>query len=149
MLLQAKLPNAHLLAPDETPDGLRGFGVAWASDAGAGAVKIIDATAGQTGQDIASQLISSDASACKGDFASGRSSELVDNSIVTKAFVGCKSASGMKSARYLIYQGGTDHFIVFDTIAPTGIERPASEAPPTETNFQAAALRAVSYETWK
>jgi hypothetical protein len=149
LLLQAKLPNARILAADETPENLKGFGVAWASDAGSGAVKIVDVPPGQTGQDIASQLIAADASTCKGDFASGRSSDLVDSSIVTKAFVACKQSSGLRSARYLIYQGGPTHFIVFDTVAPQADERPPSEAPPTESRFQAAALRAVSYETWK
>jgi hypothetical protein len=148
LLLQGGFRNAHLLSASETPDYLKGSGVAWTSDVSTGAVQIIDAPAGQTGQEVASKLIASDAAVCKGDFASGRSSDLVDNTVVTKAFVGCKQSDGMKSVRYLIYQGGSAHFVVFDTVSSSASAEP-SVPPANESRVETAALKAVTYQTWQ
>ena len=41
---------------------------------------------------------------CKGEFASGRSSELVDDKLFTKAFTGCQESTGAHTYRYFILQ---------------------------------------------
>ena len=102
LLLQAQLPNARLLSRAETPESVRRLGVAWKSDAGVGAVELLAQSAAKDSQQVASQLIDSDAAACKGDVASSRSSELIDNTIVTKAVTICKSSSGSGTIRYFV-----------------------------------------------
>jgi len=144
LLLQAKLPNAHILDREETPAGLRGRGVAWASDIGGGAVEILSAGAAQGPQQIASQLIDADAASCKGDFVSGRASELVDNTLVTRTFTGCKEAAGTQSVRYFILHKEGAGYIVY---ALTGSDAPNADntrpAALQDTAFQAAAIKAA------
>ena len=50
--------------------------------------------------------------AAKGSFASGRSNELLDDKVITKAFTGCKDSSGTHTYRYFILNANSD-FIVY------------------------------------
>src|ERR1700761_4838456 len=104
LLLQAKLPNARLLSAAETPEGLKGRGAVWTSDTGTGAVELLSATVGKDPQQVASSMLSDDAVHCKGDFASSRSSDLVDGRIVTKANSLCTDSGGAHAYRYFILQ---------------------------------------------
>lgn len=144
LLLQSKLPNARLLDPSETPDALRGHGVAWTSDAGAGAVALVSASAGKDPQQVASSVITNDATACKGDFASGRSSELVDDNVVTKAFTGCKDSAGARASRYFILRAPDGGFIVYVVGGSGAGNAPQQDGSPlADTPFQAAAVKAA------
>ena len=144
LLLQAKLPNARILDRGETPAGLRGRGVAWASDIGGGAVELLPAGAAQGAQQIASQLIDADATACKGDFFSGRSSELVDNTLVTRTFTGCKEAAGTQSVRYFIlHKEGAGYVVYALTASGAASADDARPAPLQDSAFQAAAIKAA------
>lgn len=144
LLLGAKLAHAHLLAPNETPAGLKGRGVAWTSDTGLGAVWILPASVAADPQKAASQLISSDAADCTGDFVSGRSSELVDDKLVSKAFTACTKSSGTRAFRYFIIQRPGSGFIVYElTGAPPSPTNGGNNAAPSDTTFQAAAVKAA------
>lgn len=141
LLLQAKFPNAQLLTRAETPEAIRRLGVAWKSDVGFGAIELLPATAGADGQTVASSLLGADAATCKGDFVSGRSSELVDNTIVTKAFSGCKDSDGTATIRYFIIHRDGGPYVVF-ALAPTVDNGALRDAPaPNDTIFQAAAVK--------
>jgi hypothetical protein len=146
LLLETKLPNAHLLAASEIPPQLRGRGVVWTSDAGAGAVMIFPAaTAGKDAQQVTTWLISNDASACKGDFVSGRASELVDNTIVARSTTECKDSTGLHVHRFFTIPAATNtDFIVFE-IDHDGKDKPAPApaSPLADSNFQAAAVKAT------
>lgn len=142
LLLEAKLPNAHLLSRADTPEPIRGLGVAWKSDAGVGAVEILSPSAGKDAQDIASQLITTDAAACKGDFGSGRSSELIDNTVVTKAFTGCKASSGSTMIRYFILHHEGAGYVVY-ALASGGQSEPAADSTLADTKFEPAAIKAA------
>jgi hypothetical protein len=145
LLLQTKLPNARLLSPAEAPADLKGRGVAWTSDAGLGSVELLSAAAGKDPQQVASSLISSDAAYCKGDFASGRSSELVDDKVVTKAFTGCKDSNGARAYRYFILQGDPAGYIVYVLSGAQSAAAPAAaeSSPLQAATFQAAAVKAA------
>jgi hypothetical protein len=146
LLLETKMPNAHLLAASETPPQLRNRGVVWTSDAGIGAVMIFPAAiAGKDAQEVTTWLISNDATACKGDFVSGRASELVDNTIVARSTTECKDTAGLHVHRFFTLPGPTNSdFIVFE-IDRDGKDKPApaSDSPLGDTNFQAAAVKAA------
>ena len=88
----------------------------WKSDSGPGAVKIYRAKPGQSGLDLASELIASDSQSCKGKFASARSSELVDNDVVVSAWVFCGSTSGDTTLQYFIAPFHKSDFAVFAVI---------------------------------
>jgi hypothetical protein len=141
LLLQAQLPNARLLSKAETPEAIQRLGVAWKSDAGMGAVELLAPTAARDPQQLASQLITADAAACKGDFASGRSSELIDNTVVAKAFTGCKTSSGSAAFRYFILHNEGSGYVVFALTA--GNTEQQSSSPLSDTLFAPAAIKAA------
>lgn len=143
LLLDAHLPNAHLLSPNETPPGLRGHGVAWTSDAGWGAVELFSPAVAKNAQQVASDLIASDTAACKGDFASGRSSEVVDNKTVTKAFTGCKESTGTHAFRYFIVRGAEQNFVVYEIAGSPAASVATDGAPLSDARFQTAAVKAA------
>jgi hypothetical protein len=142
LLLQAKLPNARLLGIPETPDSLKGRGAAWTSDAGFGAVELLSAAAGKDAQMVASSILADDASHCKGDFASGRSSDLVDSRIVTKVTSLCKDSDGARTFRYFIFQAEPAGYVVYALSGASG-GGAASQVPMQDTDFQAAAVKAA------
>jgi hypothetical protein len=143
LLLEANFPHAKLLNHDETPVALRGRGAAWSSDLGFGAVALLPSSVASDPQQAASQLISSDAATCKGDFASGRSSELVDDKLMTKAFTGCKESSGTRAFRYFIIQRPGSGFVVYE-LAGEGAPSIGDGHPGAgDTAFRAAAVKAA------
>jgi len=143
LLLQAKLPNAHMLSPADTPDALKGRGAAWASDVGGGAVELLPASAGKDSPQVATSILAADAARCKGDFVSGRSSDLVDNRIVVRATSVCKDSEGARGFRYFILQGEPAGFVVYALSNPVS---PSSAAPVTslsDADFQTVAVKAA------
>ena len=147
LLLQARLPNAHIMSPAETPEAIKRLGVAWKSDAGMGAVELLSPAAGKDAQQVASQLVTSDAAVCKGDFASGRSSGLIDNTVVTKAFTGCKSSGGSGTIRYFILHSEGSGYIVY-ALASMGSQETPSSSPLSDAVFEPAAIKAA-FAPWK
>jgi hypothetical protein len=129
---------------NDTPARLKGRGAAWSSDLGEGAVALLPALVATDPQQAASQLISSDAATCKGDFASGRSSELVDDKLITKAFTGCKESTGTRAFRYFILQRPGSGFVVYELTGPTASSAEGGDSSaPRDATFQAAAVKAA------
>ncbi|MGH9920502.1 MAG: hypothetical protein ACRD6W_16735, partial [Nitrososphaerales archaeon] len=143
LLLAAHLQNARLLSPAETPTALRGHGVAWTSDAGSGAVAIIQSSSAADPEAVASSLISSDATACKGEFASARSTDTVDNHLLATAFTGCKDAGGAAAVRYVVLRAANGGFIVFALEANPAGSVPAAGSPLADAAFRSAAVEAA------
>jgi hypothetical protein len=142
LLLQTRLPNAYLLSQSEMPQQLRGHGVAWRSDVGAGAVEIVSQSAGKDPQQVASNVIAADGASCKGDFASGRSSELVDDKVVAKAFTACKDQAGSNVLHYFVMTGADGRYVVYVLLNGTASPPPA-DSPLSDAVFQAAAVKAT------
>lgn len=143
LLLAARLPHARLLTPAETPAGLRGHGVAWTSDVGSGAVLVLPRDAGKNAETVASSLIDAAADACPGEFASGRSSDDVDNHPIAKAFTGCKDASRTTLVRYFILQAANGAFVVFALVGSPDPNSQQSTSPLADAPFQSAAVDAA------
>lgn len=143
LLLQANLPHAHLLSNADTPPQIRGRGAAWVSDEGLGAVEIVSATAAKDAGQVASEMVASDSAGCKGDFASGRSNELLDDKVITKAFTGCKDSSGTHTYRYFILEASSNDYIVYALTGGAKSPPSSSGTSANDTDFQAAAVKAA------
>lgn len=141
LLLQAKIPNARLLSTTEVPAGLQGRGAVWTSDVGMGTVDVLPASVGKDVQQTASYILLDDAGSCKGDFASSRASELVDNRVLVKATSMCTDSSGPRTFRYFIMQIDQATFAVY-SLAGNGASF-STQSGMQEADFQAAAVRAT------
>lgn len=145
LLLQAKLPSAHLLTPAETPPALKGLGASWTSDVGAGSVQVLPPNAGHGPNDVAQALLALGGNACKGEFAAGRSTTLVDDTLVTKAFTACSDSQGTKAIRFFIVHREGAWYIVHAVVPPKGVEA-AADSPLHDTVFQAAVVKSALYQ---
>ena len=145
LLLQAKLPNGHLLSEGETPVFLRGLGAAWASDAGMGSVAVLPPASGHNANDVALNMITGGARVCKGEFAAGRSTSLVDDTLVTKAFTACSDSVGTRTVNFFILHREGSWYVVHAVTPPKGGNQTA-DSPLRDAAFQAAAVKATIYQ---
>jgi hypothetical protein len=143
-LLATRLPNARVLTRSETPIELTSFGAAWKANDAVGGVKIFPPRADLTGLAIASDLIGADSKACKGKFASARSSELVDSDVVFRAASSCAESGNERSAEYFIAPRPTGGFVAFMVLAVTEAERQATASGEKLDVFKKAALSSVT-----
>jgi hypothetical protein len=143
LLLQAKFPNARLLSEDQAPAGLKGRGAVWASDIGIGAVELLPSTVAKDAQKVASSMVADDSSTCKGDFVSGRSSDLVDNRIVVKASSLCRDSTGDHSYHYFILQSEVGEFIVYVLAGTSDADNAPSNGKLSDADFQTVAVKAA------
>jgi hypothetical protein len=104
-------------------------------------VALLPAAAAADPQQAASQLINSDAATCKGDFGSGRSSELVDDKLVTKAFTACKESAGTRAFRYYIIQRPGSGFVVYELAIPTASADGEDRTAARDAEFKTAAVK--------
>jgi hypothetical protein len=126
-ILQAKLHNPHVFGPSETPAQLASGGAAFTTDEGVGTVKIItDETL--KGLDVAAAVAAADSKDCRGKFASGRVSELVDSDVVFRGFASCEDSNGTRVTQYFIVPRPAGGFVIF-SLRATGKE----SQPPTVT----------------
>ena len=150
LLLRAKLPNGRLLSPAESPPALKGLGAAWVSDAGLGSVMVLPAQPGKDVQQVALGTIVGGASACKGEFAAGRSTALVDDTLVTKTFIACGDSTGTRGLRHFIVHREGTWFVIYTIVPPPspggGASRADMPEPLKDENFQAFAVKAAVYE---
>jgi len=142
-LLASRLPNARVLSRPETPIELSSFGAAWKADDAVGGVKIFPPRPDLNGLTIASDLIGGDAKACKGKFASARSSELVNSDVVFRAATSCVESGNERSAEYFIAPRPSGGFVAFMVLAVTEAERQATTSGEKLDVFKKAALSSV------
>jgi hypothetical protein len=116
-ILKTRLQNPSVLSRAETPAEFASFGAAWKSDEATGTVKIIPGGEGIKGIDVAAAVAVGDSKACKGKFASGRVSELVDDEIVFRGFASCDDSAGARTAQYFIVPRKRGGFVMFSVTA--------------------------------
>ena len=143
-LMKAQLHNPHIVSRGATPAELAAYGAAWKSEEANGFVRIIPTEPGVKGLDIAATVIGNDAKACKGKFASGRMSELVDSDVVFRGIASCEDTDGSRVVQYFIVPRPKGGFVMFSVQSnmQTSEERDVT----TEENwagFRKAALIAV------
>jgi len=111
---------------------------------GFGAVELLPASTGKDPQAVASSMLGGDAAQCKGDFASSRSSELVDGKVVTKANSLCTDSGGLHAIKYFILQAEPAGYVVYAVTVQNGSSATTAATPPIEdSRFQAAAVTAA------
>jgi hypothetical protein len=145
-ILKSALQNPKVLSRSETPVQFSSFGAAWKSDEAVGAVRIIAPQADLNGIDVAAAVTAGDARACKGKFASGRVSELVDSEVVFRGFASCEDSEGSRTAQYFIVPRKKDGFVMFSVISDMKTEQSRNVTKDEKlTDFRRAALTAVTY----
>jgi hypothetical protein len=98
----------------------------------------------RTGLEFASELIAHDAQACKGKFASGRKSDLIDSDVVFWAFTSCSDSQGERTLQYYITPWRKTDFAVFTVLSiPASDRTQAPTDPVDETLYKKAAVGAV------
>jgi hypothetical protein len=144
-ILKTRLQDPRVLSRSETPVELTSFGAVWKSDEAIGGVKIIIPEGDVNGIDVAAAVVAGDAKECKGKFASGRSSELVDSDVVFRGFALCEDAAGSRSAQYFIVPRKRGGFVIFSVVSDMKSE-PSKNVVQNEklADFQRAALITAS-----
>lgn len=142
-MLQAGLQNPKVLCRTETPADLASFGAAWTSDEARGAVMVLEAEAGVKGLDLATTVANASSDACKGKFAAGRESKLIDSEVVFRGFSTCDDSDGLRSSQYFVVPRQRGGFVVF-AVFTDGVESLGGEAEADPVmGFQRAALTAI------
>ena len=144
-ILNSGLERPKLLARSETPADLVAHGAAWRSSDAAGAVRILPAQPNVKGIDVTAAIIAGDAKECRGKFASGRTSELLDSEVVFRGFSTCEDSSGTRMIQYFVVPRKRGGFALFSVASAMAAERsPASLGEDRLNNYRKAALTAVS-----
>ena len=144
-LIKSQLRNPLVVPRAETPVELASYGAAWKSDEANGFVRIIPTSPGVTGLEVAATVIGNDAKACKGTFASGRKSELVDSDVVFRGFAKCDDTNGSKLAEYFILPRQKGGFVMFSVQSNLITEQARSVTKDDKlVGFAKAALISVS-----
>ena len=90
---------------------------------------------------MAAAVAGADAKECKGKFASGRVSELVDSEVVFRGFSSCEDTDGSRSAQFFVVPRKQGGFIIFSVAS--NMQTESSRQVIAEDNlegFQKAAL---------
>jgi hypothetical protein len=72
---------------------------------------------GVKGLDVASAVVATDARDCKGKFASGRTSKLVDSDVVFRGFSSCEDSGGARLSQYFIVSQKKGGFVLFSVVS--------------------------------
>lgn len=109
----AHLSNPRVLTRAETPASLESLGAAWKSDEASGFVMIVEPSAGLKGLEVAAAVANAESNNCKGKFASGRVSELVDSEVIFRGFSSCEDTNGVVTRQFFVVPRGQGGFVVF------------------------------------
>lgn len=144
-LLKAQIQNARVLSKDELPTELASYNSGWKGDGVYGAVKIIPTNSEVKGIDIAAKVAGEDSRECKGKFASGRTSELVDSEVVFRGFSSCEDTQGLRASQYFIIprkRGGG--FVLFSVTSSAPINGTSiTQKEEKVSDFRKAAFEAA------
>jgi hypothetical protein len=145
-ILKTTLHNPRVLSRSETPIAVASTGAAWSSDEAIGFVRIVPPKEGVKGLDVASALVAMDAKDCKGKFASGRTSELVDSDVVFRGFSSCDDSDGARISQYFIVSRKKGGFVLFSIVSNMKTEEARTVAKEERlADFRKAALVVVDH----
>ena len=89
-------------------------------------------------------VVANDAKDCKGKFASGRMSEVVDSDVIFRGFASCEDSDGARVAQYFIVPREKGGFVMFSVVANTKVDQARELTTDTRlTDFRKAAWTAV------
>jgi hypothetical protein len=145
-ILKTTLHNPRVLSRAETPVAFASTGAAWSSDEAVGFVRVIPPKEGIKGLDVASAVVAIDAKDCKGKFASGRTSELVDSDVVFRGFSSCEDSGGARFSQYVIVSRKRGGFVMFSVVSSMKTEEAKAVAKEERlADFRKAALVVVDH----
>jgi hypothetical protein len=145
-ILKTTLHNPRVLSRSETPISVASAGAAWRSDEAIGFVRIVPPKEGVKGLDVASAVVAMDAKDCKGKFASGRTSELVDSDVVFRGFSSCDDSDGARISQYFIVSRKKGGFVLFSIVSNMKTEEARTVAKEERlADFRKAALVVVDH----
>jgi hypothetical protein len=145
-ILKTSLRHPRVLSRAEMPVAFAATGAAWTSDEAAGFVRIIPPREGEKGLDVASAVVATDARDCKGKFASGRTSELVDSDVVFRGFSSCEDSEGPRISQYFIVSRKKGGFVLFSVLSNMKTEEAKTVAKDERlADFRKAALVVVDH----
>jgi hypothetical protein len=145
-ILKTTLHNPRVLSRTETPVAVAATGAGWRSDEAAGFVTIVPPKEGVKGLEVASAVVAADAQDCKGKFASGRTSELVDSDVVFRGFSSCEDSSGPRISQYFIVSRKKGGFVLFSVVSNMKTEDAKTVAKDERlADFRKAALVVVDH----
>jgi hypothetical protein len=145
-ILKTTLHNPRVLSRTETPVAVAATGAGWRSDEAAGFVTIVPPKEAVKGLDVASAVVAADAQDCKGKFASGRTSELVDSDVVFRGFSSCEDSSGPRLSQYFIVSRKKGGFVLFSVVSNMKTEDAKTVAKDERlADFRKAALVVVDH----
>src|SRR3984893_4262215 len=145
-ILKTTLHNPRVLNRSETPIAVASTGAAWSSDEAIGFVRIVPPKDGVKGLDVASAVVAMDAHDCKGKFASGRTSELVDSDVVFRGFSSCDDSSGPRISQYFIVSRKKGGFVLFSVVSSMKTDDAKAVAKEERlADFRKAALVVVDH----
>ena len=145
-ILKTSLRHPRVLSRAEMPVAFAATGAAWSSDEAVGFVRIIPPREGVKGLDVASEVVATDARDCKGKFASGRTSELVDSDVVFRGFSSCEDSEGPRISQYFIVSRKKGGFVLFCVASNMKTEEARTVAKDERlADFRKAALVVVDH----
>jgi hypothetical protein len=145
-ILKTTLHNPKVLTRSETPIAVASTGAAWSSDEAIGFVRIVPPKDGVKGLDVASAVVAMDAHDCKGKFASGRTSELVDSDVVFRGFSSCDDSGGARLSQYFIVSRKKGGFVLFSVVSSMKTDDAKAVAKEERlADFRKAALVVVDH----
>jgi hypothetical protein len=145
-ILKTTLHNPRVLSRTETPVAFASTGAAWSADEAVGFVRIIPPKDGVKGLDVASAVVAGDAHDCRGKFASGRTSELVDSDVVFRGFSSCDDSEGARVSEYFIVSRKKGGFVLFSVVSNMKTEAAKTVAKEERlADFRKAALVVVDH----
>lgn len=143
-LLASQLPEPRVLNRSEIAPTLAANGTAWRAAGATGTVRVVRPTAGnQSAVDVAAIIVGNDAKLCKGSFASGRTSEMIDSEVMVRGFSTCDDSGGQRYAEYYVVPRKVGGFAVFSVQAGADGGRPAAIVEEKRATFQKAAMQAA------
>lgn len=122
-IIKSSLHEPRVLSRAETPVELVSTGAAWRSQEATGFVRIVPPQREMKGLDVAAAVVANDAKNCRGKFASGRLSELVDSDVVFRGFASCEDSGGSRTSQYFIVPRRKGGFVMFSVVASSKIEQ--------------------------
>jgi hypothetical protein len=78
-----------------------------------GSVRVLATPGDVKGIDVAAAIAAGDSMECKGKFASGRVSELLDSDVIFRGFAHCEDSSGVRTVQYFILPRRKGGFVIF------------------------------------
>lgn len=143
LAISLQLIDAKIVRKKDLPVNMSYFDAGFQFGKEYGGLKLLPALKSDDGLTVASDLISLDGRNCKGKFASGRTSELIDNKILHIGFSSCEDSDGRRSVQHFIVPRGQEQGLVIYSL-PIGAKLEGSNQPLSQDNMDGIKRAAIN-----